>query len=266
MKPYFERDGLALFLGDCREIMPELGERMDPGACQLAFTSPPYNISLRMKNGQYAKRKRGDDNFSAKYTHFDDALLPAEYYALLHDSLVEMLKIAPIIFLNMQIATGNKQSLFQIIGEFGGFIKDLIIWDKGSGAPAIQENTLNRCYELLFVLERDGQLGRSFSHSHFPKGTMNDIWRFGRSEKVSADNAAVFPEELVALAIENWTTPNAVVLDPFCGTGTTLLAALNCGREGIGIDISEAMLETAAKRLEAVPLFSLPVPVSKESR
>lgn len=266
MQPYFERDGLVLFLGDCREIMPQLSKRLDPGACELAFTSPPYNISLRMKNGQYVKRPRNDDQFSTKYRDFDDALMPEDYFALLNSSLAEMLALAPTVFLNMQIATGNKESLFKLISAFANKIKDLIIWDKGSGAPAIQENTLNRCYELLFVLERDGQLGRSFSHSHFPKGTMNDVWRFGRSKKISADNNAVFPEELAALAIENWTAPDSVVLDPFCGTGTTLLAALNCGRKGIGIDMSEAMLETAAKRLEAVPLFALPAPVSKESR
>jgi len=48
-----------------------------------------------------------------------------------------------------------------------------------------------------------------------------------------------------------WAEPGDFVLDPFCGSGTTLLAARNLGRTSIGIEIEEKFCEVAARRLSA---------------
>jgi len=63
------------------------------------------------------------------------------------------------------------------------------------------------------------------------------------------EHPAVMPVELAARAIRLSTWPGETVLDPFAGTGTTLVAARLLGRRAIGVEVSERYCELAAKRL-----------------
>ncbi len=58
------------------------------------------------------------------------------------------------------------------------------------------------------------------------------------------------PLDLIAQQIKLVSNPGDVILDPFCGSGTTLRAAVNLGRVAIGIDQDEAFCEMAARRME----------------
>jgi DNA modification methylase len=64
------------------------------------------------------------------------------------------------------------------------------------------------------------------------------------------DHPAVFPAEVPHRFIKLYTYPGEIVLDPFCGIGTTILAAKNLGRQGIGIDANPRYIEIAKRRLE----------------
>jgi DNA modification methylase len=59
------------------------------------------------------------------------------------------------------------------------------------------------------------------------------------------------PYSLIEWCIENYSKPNALIFDPFCGSGTTCVAAKRLGRRYIGIDISPEYCDIARKRLEA---------------
>lgn len=69
------------------------------------------------------------------------------------------------------------------------------------------------------------------------------------TEEAGLSHPALFPAQLAARLVEVFSFPGEVVLDPFCGTGTTLLAAHKLGRKGVGIDISAEYLSLADKRL-----------------
>src|SRR3990167_10191713 len=105
---------------DCLETM----KRMPDNSIGCIITSPPYNMRLRIRNGEYTQREMGA-HFSKKYTDFADALPMEEYYKLHSQVLKEMLRVSPIVFWNIQIVTGSKEGIFKIIGDFAKEITDI---------------------------------------------------------------------------------------------------------------------------------------------
>lgn len=73
-----------------------------------------------------------------------------------------------------------------------------------------------------------------------------------RSCHGTAEHPTQKPTDLLKLPIEYSCPPDGVVLDPFCGVGSTLIAALETGRAAIGIEVDEASCEKAARRLETL--------------
>lgn len=247
MKKYLNK----IIQGDCLEVMKGLPDK----SVDCVITSPPYNMRTRIRNGKYTSREKSE-HFSKKYKHFGDDLPIEDYYNFHSLVLKEMLRISPIVFLNIQIVTGSKEAWFKIIGDFNKYIKDIIVWDKGEGQPAMHPKVLNRGYELILILENPPTSGRAFNKSYFNRGEMSDIWRMGRGGNGgSKEHLAVFPEKLVSKIISNWTKQNNLVLDPFNGTGTTTKMAKQLGRNFIGIDISQEYCNIANQRLAQEVLF-----------
>ena len=92
------------------------------------------------------------------------------------------------------------------------------------------------------------------ANGHLP----SDIWRIAPEDTWRKDtHYAVFPEELLINPIKATCPDNGVVLDPFSGTGSTVVTALKLNRRGIGIDLSEYYTDLAKQRIKQVnrPLF-----------
>jgi site-specific DNA-methyltransferase (adenine-specific) len=138
----------------------------------------------------------------------------------------------------------------EIIGDFHKNIKDVIIWDKGFGEPAMGEKIIKRGHEQILLLTDNIIAGRRIENSVFHRGTMQDIWRIPRSYEKVDGHSATFPVALPEKAIQGWTNPGDTVLDPFCGSGTTGVASINLQRKFIGIEISEKYFDISCKRIE----------------
>ena len=232
---------------DCLKTL----KRMKDNSIDCVITSPPYNMNLRIRNGKYCSRQIVKE-LSTKYSNFDDNLPINEYNELHTNVLKELLRVSKVVFYNIQIVTGSKRSIFKMIGDFHEYLKDIIVWDKGVAQPAMQKQVLNRRTELILVFESDYPISRQFRYANFERGTLSDIWEIKRGKKISKNHGAVFPEELVAKIINNFTNENDIVYAPFMGTGTTAIVCKKLKRKFIGSEISESYIKTINERLKNI--------------
>jgi site-specific DNA-methyltransferase (adenine-specific)/modification methylase len=221
----------------------------------LVVTSPPYNMRTRIRNGKYTTREKSE-HFSKKYKHFGDDMPIDDFYLFHSEVLRELLRVSKIVCYNFQIVTGSKEAFFKIIGDFNRDIKDIIIWDKGSGQPAMHGMVLNSCYEMILILEDDKRAGRVIQNAKFKRGEMNNILRIGRGKKVVDSHSAVFPQKLVYELINAFSREGDLVYDPFMGSGTTALVASRMNRRYIGSEISEEYFKISNDRIvRSIDLF-----------
>lgn len=236
----------AIYKEDCLKTL----KKMKDASIDLVITSPPYNMNLRISKGRYHSRQIVKE-ISTKYTEFSDNL-PLEEYNLLHTNILrELLRVSDLVFYNIQIVTGSKRSIFKMIGEFSDYLKDIIVWDKGHGQPAMQKQVLNKRTELILVFENDYPVSRQFrKRGQFARGTLDDLWEIKRERSKGENHGAVFPQELVATILENFSKEGDIVYDPFMGTGTTAVVAKQLKRKFIGSEISQKYIDIAKKRLK----------------
>ena len=223
--------------------------RMPDNFVDLVFTSPPYNMNLRIRNGKYCSRQIVKE-FSTKYTGFDDNLPIDDFYRLHSKILDELLRVSKIVFYNIQIVTGSKLAFFKMIGDKADKLKDIIVWDKTHGQPAMQASVLNRRTELILVFEKENAMSRKFSQSTFSRGTLDDIWQISRGKKVNKNHGATFPIELANKVVSNFSVAGNIIYDPFMGSGTTALAAKMHNCNYIGSEISKEYYDFAVDRLK----------------
>jgi len=230
---------------DCLETL----SRIPDDYIDLVITSPPYNMNLRIRNGEYTSRQIVKE-FSSKYDGFDDNLPIDDFYKHHSQIIKELLRTSNLIFYVIQIVTGSKRAFFKIIGDFNENLKDIIIWDKGVAQPAMQKQVLNRQSEIILVFEKDYPISRQFRSAPFERGKLNDVWNISRGKKLNKDHGAVFPEELVEKIITNFSNKKDVVYDPFLGTGTTAFVAKKLGRNYLGSELLESYFNFAQERLD----------------
>ena len=240
-----------IFNESCLDTM----KRIPDNFVDVVITSPPYNMNLRIRNGEYCSRQIVKE-ISTKYEDFPDNLPIDEYYKFHSEVLKELLRISNLVFYNVQIVTGSKRAIFKMIGEFSENLKDIIIWDKRYGQPAIGEQVLNRRSELILVFEKDYPISRQFRSAVFKRGTLDDVWVIDRERKNVEGHGATFPEKLISTILENFSKKKDIIYDPFIGTGTTAVVSKKLGRNFIGSEISKKYYKECNKRLkEAESLF-----------
>lgn len=112
-----------LYNEDCRKTM----EKLQDNAVDVVITSPPYNMGLRIAKGKYTFR-HDTDGFSVKYNNvFQDKMTMDEYYDFSVSIIDELLRITKkYIFYNIQPITGNKVTLFKLIGRYAEQIKKIL--------------------------------------------------------------------------------------------------------------------------------------------
>lgn len=234
----------TLYHDDCLTVLKTLPDK----SIDLVVTSPPYNMQTRIRGDGYSKREKAN-NFSRKYEEFSDDMSIDDYYDFHSSVMRELFRVSSLIAYNIQVVTGSKESLFKMIGDFHKEIKDIIIWDKGYGQPAMHPVVLNRATEFIIMLDPEARAGRAFSQFSFERGTLSDIWRIPRERSVDTGHHAIFPLELADQLIVNFSTVGHTIFDPFMGTGTTGVSAIMNKRKFIGVELQEKYFTTATDRI-----------------
>lgn len=246
--PYFSDGQSVIFHGDALDLLPRLSLSVD-----LVFTSPRYNLGTN-PGGQFGHWKDGQNsggNTKWKGTaggggidyddgHDDDP--PAVYQAWQQMALAllwESLSDTGAIFYNHRPRV-QRDGLWSPLSLNPGLpVRQVIVWDRGSGLNYTPTGYVPM-HEWIIVLAKQGWRLKSKAASG-----AGDVWRI--PFETGNPHPAPFPVELPARAID--TTGAASVLDPFMGSGSTLVAASDAGVPSIGIDKSERYCEMAAKRL-----------------
>ena len=120
----------------------------------------------------------------------------------------------------------------------------MIVWDKG---PMGMGWHYRRSYETVLVGEKPGAACRWYDESH---AVENIIRRIGKIIPLADNHPTEKPVSLAAHFIRLHTKPGDLILDPFMGSGTTGVAAVQLGRRFIGIEIDPGYFEIATKRIK----------------
>ena len=181
------------------------------------------------------------------YDTYEDNMPHEGYVEWQRAVLTECMRLIPdngAIFYNhkWRVQNGLMQDRQDIV--FGFPVRQIIIWDRGSGMN-FNNGYFLPTYEVIYLIaKKDFELA--------PKAcTMKDIWRI--NPELGTKHPAPFPLELAERCIS--ATTAKTVLDPFSGSGTTARAAKNLGRNYIGIELSEKYCEMARKRLEETTIM-----------
>jgi DNA modification methylase len=246
MKPYYEQDGITIYHGDCREVLPEIGK------ADFVLTSPPYNCGK-----DYAD-------------HDDDWQLP-DYFSFIEDAVhaaANALNPGGYFALNVPSWIGSREDQVFAFDEYKDLLsrhvpfEDLIIWAKSppngtawGNFPTSPRIRANHEWLLIHRAPGPGPLGKSdITWPEWSRLTQS-VWTINPELPYRDVHPATFPDELARRAIMLFSPAGSMVCDPFMGTGTTLAVAKVCGRRAIGIELSERYCEIAANRLRQGVLF-----------
>jgi DNA modification methylase len=230
VKPYYSEAGITIYHGDCCEILPTL-ERVDH-----MITDPPY-APRAMKNarsGANIKQRRDGQIYDFGYEALTDDL---------RRSAARMFRLAArwcLVWCDLESLHAWRADL-----ESAGmrYIR-AGVWIREHAAPQFSGDRPAQGAEACVIAHSaDNQL-------RWNGGGRPATW-VGQIVNSQAERAHSSPKPLWLMQrqIVDFTDLGELILDPFMGSGTTLVAAKNLGRRAIGIEISEDYCEAAANRL-----------------
>ncbi|MEM5801000.1 MAG: site-specific DNA-methyltransferase [Candidatus Aenigmatarchaeota archaeon] len=246
----FDQAGLKIYHNDFLQVdLSEYREKVN-----LLVTSPPYNVSI-------------------KYGSFDDSLdydTYLEFTAKWLEKAFLLMADDGRICVNIPLDK-NKNGIKPVYADFVKIAQDVgfkyqctIVWNEqniskrtawGSWLSATAPYVIAPVEVIVVMYKKQWKRlskGEStISREEFISWT-NGMWNFSGENRKKIGHPSPFPLELPRRCIRLFSFKNDLVLDPFLGSGTTLIAAFKEGRQAIGVEIDKSYIEIAVKRIKNV--------------
>ena len=258
MLKYYEKDNIQLFLGDCIEIL----EKATPESVDMIFADPPYMLSndgITCQAGKVVSVNKGEWD---KSRGFDEDL---EFHTRWINACRRVLKPNGTIWIS-----GTYHSIYACgyaLQKADFKILNDICWFKPNASPNMSCRYFTASHETLLWAKKDKNAKHTFNYESMKDGSWGDdfikkpnkqmrsVWAIGTTkpfEKEFGKHPTQKPLELLRRIILASTNKGDLILDPFAGSSTTGIMALELERKFIGIDLEKEYLDLSVKRFEQV--------------
>ncbi len=252
-KAFYADEHVTLHCGDARRM-----NEIAPDSTDLIITSPPY---WSIKN----YRHRSQIGLGQSYEEYLDQI------GIVGTEMARVLRPGRFLcwVIGTHISDGELKHIpaesIRIFAAVGFVLRKEFVWAKPKGTQGLWQRgttqflkdkpypgqaNINIQHESILIFQKPGDFPANREHrldEAFIKSVAWSVWELPVSRVKG--HPAPFPLELPARLIRLFSNPGDLVLDPFAGTGTTLIAAGQLGRRAIGYDVSEEFCELAAALL-----------------
>lgn len=219
---------------------------MDGQKADMVFTSPPYNLGDNVAlRGPLASNKK------KTYTEYDDNVDPHQWAELMMGFIESWRPVSQYQFVNVQMLAGNKQALIEWLAINGSHVADIAVWDKTHAPPMLAEQVMSSQFEFVVILSSEENPSRAITIAPKFRGTVNNVLSLAPNKpKADENHGAVFPVQFPAHYVQHFTVDNAVVADPFGGSGSTLIACEQLNRKCYMMEIDPKYVDVIIERWE----------------
>jgi site-specific DNA-methyltransferase (adenine-specific) len=235
LTPYYEDEAVTLYCADNRDVLPTL-EMVDH-----VITDPPYEAEAHTAMRRTARSIRERTNDVVDFAAMDDETREA-----VAELCVAKCSGWALFFCQVEASAAWKTAMLQA----GAKYKRTMVWVKPDSSPQFNGQGPAQGYECISA----SWCGSGASE--WSAGGKRGVYEFLCNVGRFGGHPTEKPQRLMESLIGDFTKPTQTILDPFAGSGTTLVAAKRLGRKAIGIEINEQYAEVAARRLSQGALFS----------
>lgn len=245
---FWKDDHTQLYLGDCLQVLDNLPEK----SIDMIFADPPYFLSnggITCQGGQMVSVNKGDwdkgESLAQKY----------EFNRMWISACCRVLKDNGTIWIS-----GTFHNIYTVgvaLEDCHFKILNNITWQKTNPPPNLGCRCFTHSTETILWAKKDLRRSKHYYNYELMKELngnkqMKDVWSgplVKASEKKFGKHPTQKPLYLLERIILASSRPGDLILDPFCGSGTTGVAAINNERDFIGIETSPEYIELAKRRI-----------------
>lgn len=227
-----------LMCGDSTSI-DAVDKLMEGQKADMVFTSPPYNANTKAGDGDIFTSKKSKKLYAEGYS--DN--LPSTEYINFASSVLEICfaNTDGFIFWNVSYNAKSKNEYIKQIVNRLDYLIEQVCWKKTSTIPF--KGCLMRDWEPIYIFSTNKQGLNT-------KTVTSNFWQVSNTGSQQENHKACFPVGLPEKGISLVNINSGIIFEPFCGSGTTIIAAEKHGRKCYGMELDPKYCDVIVKRWE----------------